>query len=161
MKILLAVHHFPPHYTGGAEWETYRIASTLQARGHIVRVVCVERVDQGPKDGVSWVDDSYDGIPVRRLSFNREFAADAVKWEYDNPWIGDHIKGLSGEFRPDIFHLISGYLLSGRSLLAAHEMGIPSVVSLMDLWFLCPRISMLRSDGRVSTLPIDPVIKTT
>ncbi len=157
MKILIAVHHFPPRYTGGAEWETYRIAATLQARGHEVLVVYVERVDQGPKDGVTWVDDVYEGVPVRRLSFNQAFIPDPARWEYDNPWIGDHLKGLIGEFKPDIFHLISGYLISGRSLSVAHDLEIPTVVSLMDFWFLCPRISMLRGDGHLATLPINPV----
>ena len=34
MNLLFAVHHFPPNYTGGAEWRTYRTAAALQARGH-------------------------------------------------------------------------------------------------------------------------------
>ncbi len=157
MKILIAVHHFPPRFTGGAEWETYRIAATLRARGHQVRVVCVERVDQGPKDGVAWEDDLYNGVAVRRLSFNRASVPDIDRFEYDNPWIGKALEDLIHEFQPDIFHLISGYLITGRAIAVAHDLGIPTVVSLMDFWFLCRRVSMLRSDGRLSTLPIDPV----
>jgi glycosyltransferase involved in cell wall biosynthesis len=156
MKILIAVHHFPPRYTGGAEWETYRIAATLQARGHQVKVICVERVDQGPKEGVTWVDDVYEGISVRRLTFNQALVPDPVRWEYDNLWIGENLEGLITDFKPDVFHLISGYLISGRSLCVAHDLGIPTVVSLMDFWFLCPRISMLRGDGHLATLPINP-----
>jgi glycosyltransferase involved in cell wall biosynthesis len=60
------------------------------------------------------------------------------------------------EYRPDIFHLISGYLMSGRVLREAYACGIPTVVTLTDFWFLCPRIQMLRSDGTLSTLPINP-----
>ncbi|RMF39703.1 MAG: glycosyltransferase, partial [Anaerolineae bacterium] len=59
--------------------------------------------------------------------------------------------------KPDVFHLFSGYLMGARPLRVAQEMGIPTVVSLTDFWFLCPRITMLRSDGGISTLPIDPV----
>ncbi len=156
MRILLAVHHFPPRHTGGAEWRAYRTATTLQARGHTVRVVCVERIDAGPDNGVTWEDEIFQGIAVRRLSFNLAASPDPFRWEYDNIWIGEHLRGLLTEFHPEVFHLISGYLLSGRVLRVAHELGIPSVVTLTDFWFLCPRITLLRSDGQVSDLPIDP-----
>jgi len=154
MKIVIGVHHFPPHYTGGAEWETYRIAAALLARGHQVRLICVERIDAGSAEGLTWVDDVYQGLPVRRLSYNLAASPDPARWEYDNAWVGDHLRQFLLEVQPDVFHLISGYLLSGRTLHVARELGIPAVVSLMDFWFLCPRISMLRSDGRLSTLPI-------
>ena len=84
MKVVIAVHHFPPRYTGGAEWETYRIASTLRARGHEVHVICVERIDAGQAEGVSWTDEIYNDLPVRRLSYNLAAAPDPVRWEYDN-----------------------------------------------------------------------------
>jgi len=158
MKIIIAVHHFPPHYTGGAEWEAFHMAAALQSRGHSVKVVCVENVNQGSTASVGWVDETYEGIPVRRLSFNRALIPDPIQWEYDNPWIGQHFDHLFDEFKPDIFHLISGYLMSGRPIWSAQAHGIPSVVSLEDFWFLCPRITMLRSDGKLSTLPIDPFV---
>ncbi len=155
MRVVIAVHHFPPRYTGGAEWRAYRTAAALQARGHEVRVVCVERIDAGPDNGVAWEDDFYDGIAVRRLSFNQTSAPDPFRWEYDNPWIGHHLREFLSAYRPDVFHLIGGYLISARALKVAHELGIRTVVSLTDFWFLCPRISMLRSDGQLSTLPIE------
>lgn len=158
MKIIIAVHHFPPHYTGGAEWVAYHMAVALQSRGHSVKVVCVENVDQGSTGAITWVDELFEGIPVRRLSFNRDSVPDPVRWEYDNLWIGQHFDRLFDEFQPDIFHLISGYLMSGRPIWVAHAHGIPTVVSLEDFWFLCPRITLLRSDGKLSALPIDPVV---
>jgi glycosyltransferase involved in cell wall biosynthesis len=158
MQVLMAVHHFPPRYTGGAEWRAYRTATALQARGHEVRVICVERIDIGPEGGVAWEDDVYDGVAVHRLSFNQAAVPDPFRWQYDNTWIGDHIQKLFDEAPPDIFHLIGGYLISARPLEIACRLGIPTVVTLTDFWFLCPRISMLRSDGQISTLPIDAVM---
>jgi glycosyltransferase involved in cell wall biosynthesis len=157
MRIVIAVHHFPPRYTGGAEWRAYRTAAALQARGHEVRVVCVECIDAGPDGSVAWKDDVYDGIAVRRLSFSLAAAPDPFRWEYDNPWIGHHLQEFLSEHRPDVFHLIGGYLMSGRALRVAHQLNIPTVVTLTDFWFLCPRVSMLRSNGQVSTLPINAV----
>jgi glycosyltransferase involved in cell wall biosynthesis len=94
---------------------------------------------------------------VCRLSFNLAAAPDPFRWEYNNPWIEHHLRAVLRDKRPDIFHLISGYLISGSALQAARQLDIPTVVSLTDFWFLCPRITMLRSDKHVSTLPIDPV----
>lgn len=156
MKILLAVHHFPPRYTNGAEWRAVRTAKALQARGHSVRAVCVERID-APDDRQTWEDDVFEGIPVRRLSISRGSGAKRFRWEYDHPWIGEQIRHLIDETHPDIFHLISGYLMTGRVLRESHACGIPSVITLTDFWFLCPRIQLLRSDDTLSTLPIDAV----
>ncbi|MDW8327521.1 MAG: glycosyltransferase family 4 protein [Anaerolineales bacterium] len=156
MKIVIGVHHFPPRYTGGAEWQAFRTARELRVRGHEVRVVCVEHVDRGPASGVDWQDDVYEGVPVRRLSFDWRLAPEPRVFEYRNPWVGEHLRGWLAEERPDVFHLFSGYLLTGMALYAADELAIPSVVTLTDFWFLCPRISMLQSNGQVSRPPIDP-----
>ena len=157
MKSLIAVHHFPPRYRGGAELRAYRTALALKVRGFQVQVVSVERIDSDSASGVSWVDDDFEGVSVRRLSFNLKAAPDPFLWEYDNPWIGDHLRGYLRQQKPDIFHLISGYLMTASSLEAAQEYGVPQVVSLTDYWFLCPRINMLRSDEQSATLPFDPI----
>jgi glycosyltransferase involved in cell wall biosynthesis len=156
MKVVIAAHHFPPRYTGGAEWRAFRTAAALQARHHETRVICVERIDKGPDNGVDYTDELYDDITVRRLLMNLSAAPDPFRWEYDNPWIGDHLQQFLTKHRPDLFHLISGYLMSGRALQVAHQLGIPTVLTLTDFWFLCPRISMLRSNGEISTLPLNP-----
>jgi glycosyltransferase involved in cell wall biosynthesis len=156
MKVLLAVHHFPPNYTGGAEWRAYRTADALQGRGHQVRVLSVESIDHHA-GGPDWRDEVYEGVQVRRLFLELDRASNPWRVEFDNPWIGQHLGTWLGTLQPDVFHLIGGYLLSGSALGAARSMGIPSIVTLTDYWFLCPRITMLRSDGRQSGLPIDPV----
>ncbi len=160
LKILLAVHHFPPRFTGGAEWRAYRTAAALQARGHQVQVVCIERINQGEGAELTWEDDVYNGINVRRLSFNLASAPDPFRWEYNNPWIGTHLAGIMKQYQPDVFHLIGGYLISGRPLQIARRMGLATVVTLTDFWFLCRRISMLRSDNQICSPPLDAVTCT-
>lgn len=155
MRILMAVHHFPPRYTGGAEWRAYRTARALMARGHDVRVLCIERVDQGNGEVVVQ-DDIFEGVSVRRLGFNLAASPDLFRWSYDNLWVGAQLRELIAAFKPDLLHLISGYLISGRALIEAETHNLPSVVTLTDFWFLCPRVSLLRSDGRISTLPLNP-----
>ncbi len=153
MYISLAVHHFPPQYTGGAEWRAFRTARALVARGHRVQVVTIEDI-QGETFEARATE--YEGVPVKRLSFNLQAAPDPFRWQWDNPWIGEFFRSEFAAQRPDVFHLFSGYLMTASPLRVAQEMGIPTVVSLTDFWFLCPRITLLRSDGSLSTPPIDP-----
>jgi len=157
MRVVLAVHHFPPRYTGGAELRAYRTASWLQNHGHDVRVVCVEAIDAGNGQGLTFQDGTYDGLPVRRLSFNMAAAPDQFRWTYDNPWIQTHLHGYLNDLAPDLLHLISGYLMSGSTLRVASSLGIPTVVTLTDFWFLCPRITLLRSNGHLCAPPFDAV----
>lgn len=153
----MAVHHFPPHYSGGAEWRTLRTASALQRRGHQVRVVAIESIQGDPADGLTWIDEIYEGVNLRRLSFNLKSAPDPFRWQYDNPWIGAHIEAMLRSLQPDLFHMVGGYLITASALRAAQRANIPTVVSLTDYWWICPRISLLRTDGTLSTLPINPV----
>jgi len=156
LRIIVAVHHFPPRYTSGAELRAYRTAARLRDYGHDVRVICVESVDVGAR-GLEFEDEVYDGLPVRRLSFDLTAASDPFRWAYDNPWIREHLHGYLSDWPPDVFHLISGYLMSGSALWAARGLGIPTVLTLTDFWFLCPRITLLRSNGRLCAPPFDAV----
>ena len=157
MKIIIGVHHFPPNYRGGAEWRAYRTAHALLQAGHEATVVCVERIDDESAQPLTYVDERFAEVPVRRLSLNLAAAPDPLRWEYDNQWVGVHLHDMFAASAPDIFHVMSGYLLTGSAFTAAQELNIPTVVTLTDFWFLCRRISMLRTDGTVSTLPIDPL----
>jgi glycosyltransferase involved in cell wall biosynthesis len=151
MKVLFAVHHFPPRHAAGAELRARDAAAWLLKQGHDVHVVCVEHVDRGPDDGVLWEDDEYERIPVRRLSFDMSKAPDRFRWEYDNPWIEKHLRDFLAQVRPDVFHLVSGYLLGAGALRAARTLHIPIVITLTDFWFLCPRVNLLRPDGTLSS----------
>jgi glycosyltransferase involved in cell wall biosynthesis len=150
MRIALAVHHFPPKYSAGAELRAYRTARWLINNGHEVQIITVESVDNGPYQGVYWEDDEYKGLQVRRLSFDISKSQDQFTWEYENPWIYNHLVEYLAEIKPDVFHLISGYVFGAGALKAASWHRIPIVVTLTDFWFYCPRINLVRSNGILS-----------
>jgi glycosyltransferase involved in cell wall biosynthesis len=150
MRIVFAVHHFPPKYAAGAELRAFRTARWLVENGHEVHIVTVENLSDGPDNGLIWSADVYEGLPVRRLSYDLTKADDRFKWEYDNPWIYDHLVEYLEQIKPDIFHMISGYLLGAGALNAAHFHHIPAVVTLTDFWFYCPRVNLVRPDGSLS-----------
>jgi glycosyltransferase involved in cell wall biosynthesis len=155
MRIVIAVHHFPPTFSGGAEWRAYRTARHLIDRGHDVRVIYVESVTWGDGSGLWAEDATFQGIPVRRLSFNLDRAPDPIRWQYRNPWVGQAVADFIREFQPHLLHLISGYLMTSSAIEAARAAGLPVVLTLTDFWFLCPRINLVRSDGRLCQVPED------
>jgi glycosyltransferase involved in cell wall biosynthesis len=155
MKILLAVHHFPPRYSAGAELYAFRLARWLLAHGHAAEVVCVETLDAERAASVEAERDIYEGVPVWRLHLGLQGAP--ANWIYANPmvagWAAEHMRAE----RPDLLHLHSGYLIGAGVLEEAHRLGVPGVVTLHDYWFLCPRFTLLRGDGQVCVeIPADP-----
>lgn len=149
LKIIIAVHHFPPTFKGGAEWRAHRTAKWFQNQGHGVKVICVEAIDDPHTPNLRWVDETFDTLTVRRLFLNLRQAPDPIKWEYDNPWIESHLTQYLVEEKPDIFHLISGYLMTAAAIKAAKSQHIPIVATLTDFWFLCHRHTLYRTSGQV------------
>jgi glycosyltransferase involved in cell wall biosynthesis len=86
-------------------------------------------------------------LPVRRLFLNLSNASDPARWEYDNPWIEAHLTEYLAEEKPDIFHLISGYLMTAGAIRAVKCQGIPVTLTLTDFWFLCHRVTLYRTSG--------------
>lgn len=154
MRILFGVHHFPPHYQGGAEKIAFLTAKSLAARGHEILLVAVERVDYPGPSQVYWEEEIFNGIRTRRLFYDGKNTFAPSEKEFDNPHTRLAIEDAIRSFNPQIFYLIGGYLLSGSVLEAAHDHNLPIILKITDLWFCCPRITMLRTDGTISGLPI-------
>lgn len=155
MKVLIASHHFPPHYVAGVELYASRLARWLARAGHEVQVVCVESIGDGDLQP-RCIEDVYEGIPVHRLCFNLAAAPDPFRWQFWNPEIGDWFGRFLSETQPDLVHLNSCYLLSASVIAATHALGISLVLTLHDFWFLCPRITLQRPDGALCQVPEDP-----
>lgn len=155
MNIILPVHHFLPRYTAGAELYAYRLARWLRRHGHTVEVVAVESVEHEQPGVLNVTLDTFDEIPVHRLHFNRN--AGERHWEYDNPLIGEWFKRYLEQTRPDLVHFQAGYLMGVAPLRAAVAAGVPTVLTLHDYWFICPRWTLLRGDGALCrAVPDDP-----
>jgi len=157
LKIILAVHHFPPTFKGGAEWRAHRTAKWLQKQGHNIKVICIESANDANTTDLRWVDEKFGTLKVRRLFLNMPNSPDPIKWEYSNPWIEAHLTQYLAEEKPDIFHLISGYLMTASAITAAKNLDIPVVLTLTDFWFLCPRHTLQRTSGQVciENTPLD------
>jgi glycosyltransferase involved in cell wall biosynthesis len=155
VKIVLATHHFPPHFNAGAEQYAYRIAQGLQRQGHAVEVVCIESITEGSLTPVCKTD-TYRDLSVHRLCFDIKRASNQLEWGFRNPELGHWFKGFLQRARPDVVHVNSGYLLGGTVFEAAFELNIPTVLTLHDYWFMCPLVTLLRPNKRICGEPVPP-----
>lgn len=148
MKILFLTHLYPPNHIGGTENYTHGLAKGLIQAGHQVNVLCVEEWAHGGRYWNGYTDDVYEGVPVRRLHLNWMKAPDVNRYLYDNPLVAQHLKEYLGEWQPDIVHVTSCITLSASVIAVAKQVGLPVVVTLTDFWFICPRVTLLRGDGK-------------
>jgi glycosyltransferase involved in cell wall biosynthesis len=147
LKILFITNGFPPTRWAGTETYTAAIASELRRRGHEIQVLCCGDWHDGAKHWNGYIDDVYNGIPVRRINLNWQKPPNPQKYLYDNPVVARFLDDYFKEINPDLVHVTSGETLSASVLVAVKKNRIPLVLSITDFWFLCPRINLLRSDG--------------
>jgi glycosyltransferase involved in cell wall biosynthesis len=150
MHILYAVHHLPPRHTGGAENRAYRTARWMASRGHRVSIICFESHTSGD---APWKDSFESGVFIRRLTLERFIDTTRIAWTYDEPRIETHFLDFLKQHQPQIVHVIGGYLVTAGGIRAALSANVPVIVTLTDFWFLCPRITLLKSNGSVCPSP--------
>jgi glycosyltransferase involved in cell wall biosynthesis len=153
MDILCAIHHYPLRYIGGAELHFRRLAQALSARGHSLRVLCVEHVGVGPPAVTAVERDG--AVRVGRLALGEHTAFSPYRHTAENPHIDAELARWFAAEPPDVFWLFGGYLMGAGGLRLAHVAGVPTLVSITDYWFVCPRVTLLRSNGRVCPWPVD------
>ncbi len=155
MNILLGAHGFPPNQMGGAEWRAHRTAMWLSQRGHSVRVLAIDKTSSPQANPVEVTEEMAGPVRTYRLSYNLD-----QRWgtgaEYDNPIARQTLAKLLAREPVDVFHVISGYRLTGSVLQAARAAGVPTLLTLTDFWFLCPRIVLYRPSGQLCSGPEDP-----
>ncbi len=152
MRITLATHTFPPDSFGGTEQYTLALARHLQDAGHDVSILTYA---PGDTREVVARDDAYDGIPVRRLSFDLDRTQDPVREEYDNARVAAYLRGEWGRRAPDLLHVTHLGNLSTATLQVARESAIATMVTLTDMWALCPVGTLIKYDGCLCSGPTD------
>jgi glycosyltransferase involved in cell wall biosynthesis len=156
MKILFATHFFPPGAAGGTESYTLGLARRLKAMGHSPHVVCAENWGKGRMFQPRHRDAPYEGIPVRRLSWNWQLAPDPFVSLFDNHEVEHHLEAYLRELAPDVMHITSCYSLGSGIIRAATHAGVPIVLTLTDFWFISPRQTLRRGDGSLCSGPTSP-----
>lgn len=146
MKTLIVSPHFPPRYIGGVEMYAKRLADALRARGDVPAAVAVEHIDR-TQAAIDVAIDRQFGYPVYRLSGPVVNQGERIGASYNNNSCERAVEQIIDAVAPDVLHLHSGYLLGGAVLAAARRRRIPTIVTLHDYWFLCPRITLTHPNG--------------
>jgi glycosyltransferase involved in cell wall biosynthesis len=168
MKVLLAVHGYPPELVGGTENSTQALARGLALAGHAVTVVAgsirapaprgppipagpepsARTDDQGITVSQSTDRDPRGGAPVRLLRLHRpDLYAD--HWHKSaSPAVSRAFRRILREVRPDVVHVQHWIRLSRDLVLCAAREGVPAVVTLNDAWISCLVAFRVRPDTR-------------
>ena len=147
MKITLCTHKFKPPFMGGVDVYTDRLRRALIRLGHELTILAFDSSGT-MEEGIALATDEYDGTLVRRVSF--PFAG-RPKMAFDqayDPEMGEIVKTLLQELRPDIFVAVNFYTISLAAVEAAKGLGIPVAHVATDFVPICRRGTFIRWDGR-------------
>ena len=149
MHILLITHFFPPKHNAGTENYTLGLALAFQARGHDVQVLCVDDWDSGDAYWNDVTQEIYEGIRVTRIHLNWMLADHPNQILYNSEPVNNWMLNFLRRESFDVIHVTSMASLGVGVMRVIKSAGIPLLLTLMDFWFICPSIQLLRSDGEI------------
>ena len=135
MRVLLAVHAFPPRSTAGTEVYTLRLGQALQALGHEVRVLSAVH-DLADRHG-QVRRRSHAGLEVAEVVSNHE--AGTVEGTYADATIAAAAGSVVDGFAPDCVHIQHLLNLASGIVAQARRGGARVVMTLHDHWLGCFR----------------------
>ena len=143
MRILLALHAFPPRSTAGVEVYTLRLARALRELGQDVLVLAAVHDLDAPHGA------------LRRRQHGSVAVAEVVSLHpqgtlagtYDDPALAAAVREVIQGFAPDCVHVQHMLNLSAEVLKEARRAGARVLMTLHDHWLTCPRDGLrLRAD---------------
>ncbi len=146
MKILLVTEYFYPQSSGGTELYVYNLATTLQKHEHEVNVLSVSNGDKK--------FDTYKGINIAYIPFNRDFRIEVINGEKT----ADNIESFTNaicKIKPDVIHFHTLTTSIGADhVAAAKQAGFKTVLTSHIASHTCIRGTLMQMgkfvcDGKV------------
>lgn len=156
MKLLYVVHQFFPNFFTGTEQYCRALAEAGRAAGHEIEIFTLEPWFSLPDPGFKTWREDFEGLPVHRVTIGEAVMPNRELAEYDNPAVGEHFAGLLREVQPEVVHFFHLRYLGANLLEIARAAGCGVAVHLMDFWYMCPRITLLKADGSLCDGPESP-----
>lgn len=153
MRILQVVHQFFPDCHSGTEQYCLAHAREAQRRGDDVAVLSLHWDHDRDWPPVRLFEQPYEGLRVLRLNHWRRLNPNDVLRDYENLHLEGWFRRVLEQERPDVVHFFHLRQLGSNLIGVAKSFGVRTVVHLMDFWFLCPRFTLLRSDGELCSGP--------
>jgi glycosyltransferase involved in cell wall biosynthesis len=159
MRILYVCHQFFPDCYTGTERYTLELAKQLQRMGHQVYTLTYALNERGGgatvRGGVSHVVYEYEGVPVialRHCDLDKRGGLPGISFDLRDAVILEEIERVLSERVFDILHCVHPMRM-GAVLEAAKKKGLKLVLTLMDFWMICPRVTLQRTDGSLCDGP--------
>jgi len=142
MRILLITNSFPPHHVGGAEVVVYNTCHSLIQQGVEATVLMVNGRMPEAQDRHHRVQD----VPVHEVTF-QPYALNNPLLQTFDPRVYRVVAAEIRRIQPDLVHVhnVSGATLAPFA--ACRRLDVPSLLTLHDLWLLCPNNMLYRRDG--------------
>jgi glycosyltransferase involved in cell wall biosynthesis len=141
---------FLPESLGGTEFYTYNLAKALISRGD--EVVVLTALHDSSRKRYNVIRTTFDGISVIKIVNGPLFATSRQDFFLD-PKVDQLFSQILTEERPNLVHFQHVAYLSGNLVSVAQQVGIPSIFTLHDYWYLCFRSQLLRPDVSVCAGP--------
>lgn len=146
MRILQTVHGFLPNQRAGTEIYTNDLCKELAKRNEVHVLYPVYR---GRKYDLNSFD--REGIRIYELTVPLGFLekinyATNFRSTYENKETEQKFAKLLNIVKPDIIHFQHLIYLSASLIRIGKDRKIPTVLTLHDYWFICPRIHLLKMD---------------
>lgn len=146
MRIVFVTHQYPPNYTTGTELYAKRLALKLRGTaGHDVRVFTFEPSYRADAPLVRREETVDDGVPVTRVYMWRGLLPNFVLGDSYNVFLGKIFGTYLSQVQPDAVHVFHAAFLGASILEESTLRSIPTVVNLMDFWFICPTAQLLKT----------------
>ena len=149
MKILHVTHGYYPETKGGVEAYTRKLVAEQLRQGLDVSILSGSMV---PWETCGLEDNEHEGVRVLRL--HRD------DWYFDihakayHPGVERLVRETFEREKPDLIHLHQWIRLTSNLVEIADELGIPTVVTLHDLYTSCPRAFRVDRDEKACDKPL-------
>ncbi len=140
MKIIQTTFTYVPDIGGGSVIYTFNIANQLSNEGHDVRVFCGTSCDKTLREKVSGIEVTR--ISTGKLSFIKRLFP---FFQYYKTDIEKKFDEFLRKEQPDIVHFNSLGLLGISLISIPRKLGIPSVATLHDGFWVCNRLFFVQS----------------
>jgi glycosyltransferase involved in cell wall biosynthesis/GT2 family glycosyltransferase len=144
LRILFVVHGFPPQTRAGTEVYTLNLARELR-RKH--EVVVFHRIEDPRAANYSLSTSEFEGIPVYRLVNNLRYQG--IEETFENRHAEAKFREVLDTVRPDVVHFQHCLHISVSLIDVVAEAGLPAVLTLHDYWFICPKVQLIQTGGKV------------
>lgn len=142
MRILVVNARYWPDSFGGATVIAENLAHGLSSAGHEVVVFTATYDRRLPLHRLSRY--AHGEIPVVAIRVAED---PDTEHEYDHPEVTRRFSEVLGAVGPDVVHFHSLQSLGVGVVEEAQRVGVPTVVTLHDAWWLCERQFMVRQTG--------------